>query len=241
MGGYVEYHLEASLLQQGSHHEKAITATLPIQLRTPSMPYPLVNFDLQQHAWPCAVRAYRLVPGMENVELSLKQKSQQFFHSSKVPKFAFTRREDDETQASPGVYEKATKEKTKSEDAQASAGHPVPGPPSEQLPTYQAVAQQPHTAQPGPLFVPASWGTDEKPVDLGAAVGFRIFPTRAVAFGRSIPGTSDEPMYPDFTTYCIRHSHRLKWKLVIGVAGETVKVEGETPITVIGASQMESL
>ncbi|ROW13594.1 hypothetical protein VPNG_04603 [Cytospora leucostoma] len=339
--GYVEYHLEASLLQQGSHHEKAITATLPIQLRTPSMPYPLVNFDLQQHAWPCTVSAYRLVPGMENAELSFKQKSQQFFRSSKVPKFAFTvwtscpgviqlgnptpipflvrivpdkkrtsevlhdvpetarvnaldfvikadttviapgtftthdgkdsihyninipvtsrglqvapqgtddayttqrRGEDDETQASPGVDEKATKGMSKSEDAQASpsAGHPIPRPSSEQLPAYQAATQQPYTAQLGPLLVPARWETDEKPVDLGAAVGFRIFPTRAVAFGRSIPGThaSDEPISPDFTTYCIRHSHRLKWKLVIGVAGETVKIEGTQPITVMGASQM---
>lgn len=322
--------MEASLLQEGSHYEKPITASLPIQLCAPSTPYPLVNFDLQRRAFPCAVSAYRLVPGMENAELSFKQKSQQFFHSSKVPKFAFTawtscpaviqlenptpmpflvrivpdrkrtsevlhdvpetarvhaldfvikadtaviapgtfsthdgsdslyhgihvpvilgpsntsnqeasgadmtqHPENGETQVTPCVDEKTTNEKPTPEDAQGSAG-----PSLEQLPTYKSATGQSQTDQPGPLIVPVSWGTDEMPLDVGAAVGLRIFPTRVLAFGSSIAGTH-ERIYPDFTTYCIRHSHRLKWKMVIGISGETVKLEGEQPVAVMGASQM---
>lgn len=343
---YVEYHLEASLLQQGSHHGKAVTATLPIQLRTPPMPYPLVNFDLKRRSWPYEVRTYHLVPGMENVELSFKQKSQQFFHSSKVPTLGFTleyscpaviqlgnltpipflvriiperkrtsevlhdvpvtarlsylelvlkadttviapgtwgihtgdgtvkhnihvpvmlrvlqtttqgannasaigpRGEDSITQKPLPVGENTTKEEIMTEHArhlQSSSGTPAsaensnPGPSSEQPPTYKASTRQPHTVDGGPLLLPCSWGAEDMSLDIGAAVALRLYPTHATALDCPIAGTSPEPICPSFTTYCIRHSHRLKWKMVIDIAGETVKLENEQPITVMGPSDL---
>ncbi|KAJ4424713.1 hypothetical protein N0V82_000641 [Gnomoniopsis sp. IMI 355080] len=86
---YVEYHLEAELLDSGSHG-KAVTAVLPIQIRArPSMTYPLSNFDMQRRVLQGQISTYHLVPGMENAELSLKQKTKQFMGSSKVPTFGF--------------------------------------------------------------------------------------------------------------------------------------------------------
>lgn len=322
----MEYHLEASLLQQGSHSEKPVTATLPIQVCAPSTPYPLVNFDLQRRAFRETVRSYRLVPGMEDAGLSFKQKSQQFFHSSKVPALGFivwtscpaviqlgnptpipflvriepdrkrtsevlhdvpgtarvsrlefrltahttvlapgklsihhgsnsvyrhislpipltnwqptppvaSHANDGEMQMLPGVDEKIAQESPKRpEDAQASAA----GPSSEQLPTYKAATGQPAAVQSDALSLPVSWGTEETTLDVGAALGFRLFSTRAVANGRSIGDSPGEPIFPDFTTYCIKHSHRLRWKMVIGLAGETVNLEGEDDVTVMGTSQ----
>lgn len=325
----MEYHLEAELLQEGSHHGKPVTAILPIQVRAPSTPYPLVNFDLQRRAFPSSVRAYRLVPGMENAELSLKKKSKQFFHSSKVPAIGFmvwtscpaviqlgnptpipflvrivadrkqtsevlhdapemarvkhlefrveahtkviapgklsihdgsdsvrhdinmpitlnvvqrtpheakdaeTTHNGEEEEVTHYVNEKTSKERPPPPgDAQDSAG-----PSSEQLPTYKAATGQPSTAPPGPLYIQCSWGDEEMPRDIGSALGFRIFPTHAVALGRPITGGFREPICPDFTTYCIKHSHRLRWKMVLEIAGETVKFQSEQPVTVMGASQ----
>lgn len=310
------------------------------------MPYPLANFDLKHRSWPCEVSTYRLVPGMENVELSFKQKSQKFFHSSKVPTLGFTfeyfcpaviqlgnstpipflvrmipekkrtsevlhdvpatarlnflqftlkadttviapgtwgthdgddtvkhninvpvmpsvlqtttqgvsntdttelKGENSVTQKPLPVHEKTSEEKSIPEDAHhcqnsggtsASAEYPSSGPASEQLPTYKASIKQPHTPRPGLLLLSGSWGTEEVPLDVGAAVGLRLYPTHAMALGRPIAGTVDVPICPSFTTYCIRHSHRLKWKMVIEIAGETVKLESEQPITVMGPSDM---
>lgn len=87
---YIEYHLEADLLDSGSHG-KAVTAVLPIQMRArPSMPYPLADFDLQRRVLQGQVNTYHLVPGMENAELSFKQKTKQVLGSRKVPVFGFS-------------------------------------------------------------------------------------------------------------------------------------------------------
>jgi hypothetical protein len=310
------------------------------------MPYPLVNFDLKRRSWPYEVRTYRLVPGMANVELSFKQKSQEFFHSSKVPTLGFTleyscpaviqlgnltpmpflvriiperkrtsdvlhdvpatarltylelvlkadttvvapgtwgnhtgddtvkhyihvpvmlrvlqtttqgasnasatesRGEDSTTQKALPVGENTTKEESMTEHARhhqsssgtsASAENSNSGPSSEQPPTYKASTRQPHNVDGGPLLLSCSWGAEDMPLDIGAAVALRLYPTHATALGCPIAGTFQEPICPSFTTYCIRHSHRLKWKMVIDIAGETVKLENEQSITVMGPSDV---
>lgn len=85
---YVEYHIEASMVLQGSHG-KSISASQPIVMRAPAMPYPLASYDLQPQFQISSVSTWRLVPGMEDVHLSLKQKTQKLFHSSKVPSLGF--------------------------------------------------------------------------------------------------------------------------------------------------------
>lgn len=87
---YVEYHLEAELLDSGSHG-KTVTAVMPIQmLARPTMPYPLADFDMQRRVIQGQISTYHLVPGMGNAELSLKQKAKQFMGSRKVPMFGYS-------------------------------------------------------------------------------------------------------------------------------------------------------
>ena len=49
------------------------------------MPYPLADFDLKTRIYPACIRTQRLIPGMENAELSFRQKTQKLLGSSKVP------------------------------------------------------------------------------------------------------------------------------------------------------------
>lgn len=42
-------------------------------------------------------------------------------------------------------------------------------------------------------------------------------------------------LYPDFTTYNIRHSHRLNWEMVVHIAGEELTISGLDAVTVLAA------
>lgn len=398
---YVEYHLEATLQQQASsskHGTDSATATLPIRVCAPPMPYPLTDFDLARRSTPFAASSYRLVPGMESAELTFKQKSKKFFGSSKVPLFAFTLQYDgpavlqlgnpspvpfrvrvvpdgprtsevlrevpqivtlsqlelvlkadtcviapgtwgthtgDDTiklniqlpvafagsvpaavlrTVNRGVKGKDTAEKQKDQEvvyqgtdageekrrieihqqeqeqgessnqqaapqasdqpaetakewhdarpssaalsetdepaAEASTSssppeyqprttEPPPPPPppskaSEMPPAYQLPKD---LSSRGPLVIPSEWAADGPWLDVGAALGLRLYETHAMALGRAVAGALTDPICPGFTSYCIRHSHRLKWKMTIAVAGETVSLEGERPVTVYGPAE----
>lgn len=388
---YVEYHLEASLHQQGSgHHGDSITATLPVRIRAPPMPYPLTDFDLCRRSAQFAASSYRLVPGMETVELTFKQKSKKFFGSSKVPMFGFTLQYDipgvvqldnptpvpfcvrvvpdgrrtrevlqgapqivtlnslelilkaDTAVIAPGTFgahtgdgtvkhnislpvafagnvpasvlstadrgakgkkpagkeaanagavhrpgtadEKPRMEPPREEQGESSASQSAPEPATQSKeeyvggsgpegvpetedepaaessspPTYEPRTSEPPPPPPpaatqaeqppayqlpkdlssrGPLVIPSAWGPDGPWLDVGAAIGLRLHETHCTALGRSVAATVSDPICPGFTTYCIRHSHRLKWKMTVAVGGETVSLEGEGPVTVVGPAE----
>jgi len=399
---YVEYHLEATLVQQGSSHHgiDSLSATLPVAVRAPPMPYPLSDFDLRRRSAPFAASSYRLVPGMEDAELTFKQKSKKFFGSSKVPCFGFTLQYDcpsviqldnpapvpfrvrvvpdgrrtsevlqgvpqvvtlsslemvlkaDTCVIAPGTFgshtgddtvkhnislpvafagnvpasvlktmnrevkgdevtvtgkeaahqgavhrpgsgdakssiEPPREEQGESSSSQsnqqpaqlskeeqvagqspaaASEAHDDPVADSSSPPTYQPreddpppppppaeltaapQAEQPPAYQPspmdtssrGPLVIPSAWDTTGNGawIDVGAAVGLRLHETHATALGRRVAGMAGaEPVCPGFTTYCIRHSHRLKWKMTVSVGGEAVSLEAEGAVTVVGAAE----
>lgn len=388
---YVEYHLEATLLQQGSgrHGGDNITAMLPIRIVAPPMPYPLTDFDLRRRSAQFAASSYRLVPGMETVGLTFKQKSKKFFGSSKVPMFGFTLQYDspgviqlgnstpipfrvrvvpdgrrtsevlqgvpqvvtlssldlvlkaDTFVIAPGTFHPHTaddavkhhihlpvafagnvsaaalktvdrgvksEEPAGKEAANAGAVHrPVtadekprvepqqeeqgessssqsnqqparhsneeaiadqnskvaetpavkeseadsssppsyeprtkePPPPAASAPEKPPAYQTPKDlSRRGPLVIPSAWGADGAWLDVGAAIDLRLHETYVTALGRTIAGGAiGEPICPGFTTYCIRHSHRLKWKMGLAVGGEAFSLEGEGPVTVVGAAE----
>lgn len=73
-----------------------------------------------------------------------------------------------------------------------------------------------------PLIVPQD---DPTALDLGAALGIRS-PKRS--------GWSN--LYPTFTTCNIRATHAIEWKITLSIAGETVKYQGEQPVTLMSPS-----
>lgn len=89
--GFVEYFLTATLRYKRAGSFEGATANMPITVRHPPGPKPAAVI-YRTRPWKTDVRIHsqRLVPGMENAELSFKQKTQKLFHSSKVPELHFT-------------------------------------------------------------------------------------------------------------------------------------------------------
>lgn len=90
------------------------------------------------------------------------------------------------------------------------------------------------------LYLDIEWtDTNSEPMDIGALLDLRINSTIATCLRRRAwaAGPEADPIYPCFKTYCIDHSHSLKWKMSVLIAGETSKFEAEIPITVFGPSE----
>ncbi|CAG9955264.1 unnamed protein product [Clonostachys rosea f. rosea IK726] len=77
--GFIEYYIEATLRFQrkGSWHE--VTATMPIQILAFNLNPPVVDFHLQRTPRWGSVYTQRLVPRMENAELSTNEKMKKLF------------------------------------------------------------------------------------------------------------------------------------------------------------------
>lgn len=295
---YVEYHLEADLLDSGSQG-KSVTAVLPIHMRArPSMPYPLADFDLQRRVLQGQVTTFHLVPGMENAELSFKQKTKQFMGSRKVPMFGFSLEVEcpgtiqlgnptpipftmrvvpnkprtsevihdvpqkvvlkslelvlkahTETLAPTMFSTKHTEDTLKHHISLPVAGlgkmiNPQTGssPPAGEAgesssagAAAAAVAAHPHVWG---TILPSRWEAGkETALDLGTAMDFHLFSTHAAALGQTVARAANGPIYPSFTTYCIRHTAQLKWKAELEIAGQSEKYESQHAVTIIGPSQ----
>lgn len=342
---YIEYHLEATLVQH-STHGATCTATQPIHLQPLPPPYPLSSPGLTRSTLSSTVATHRLAPGMQDTHLTLKQKTQKLFHSSRVPGLAFKLSIDSPSaiqlgHPSPTPFRLSiTPNRLSSSDEIQDAAHeavvtslelvlkaktsvvapgsrsrasygsastyemddvdkhrillPVYAPPglappvssrsegssvgdADALPAYEKVVDAhdrppvtdekrsggPSASAAGPapeqgsasgsspaglrgqrlqagrepLVLPICWkggGDDEDVVDVGSALGLRFFGSRVEALGRSVLRAA---IYPSFVTYCIQHSHVLKWKIGLSIAGEAVKFEGEAPVSVLGPSQ----
>ncbi|KAK1566144.1 uncharacterized protein LY79DRAFT_572624 [Colletotrichum navitas] len=91
--GYVEFWIEATVTVKGAKERiwKTFQATLPIRVNSKPPPWPPISdFELTKREFPGCVSSHRLVPGMEQVGLSFKQKTRELFSSSKVPTFNYT-------------------------------------------------------------------------------------------------------------------------------------------------------
>lgn len=76
--------------------------------------------------------------------------------------------------------------------------------------------------------LPMMWDDENnKPVDLGACLGLRV------GKGSTEKGTR---IYPSFISWCVQHTHVLKWKLTVEIlaSGQTSKFEGQQGVTVLG-------
>lgn len=87
------------------------------------------------------------------------------------------------------------------------------------------------------LLLNMCWDQDNsESVDVGAVLNLRIGREYVTVMGQIIPNAIVHPIYPSFTTFCIIHTHRLKWKLGLLIAGESVKYGWETPVSVVDST-----
>lgn len=87
--GSIEYFLEAELRYARGGSIATSRATCCIVLRHTPIEPPLLDHDLKRYPSTLTVQSQRLMPGMQDANLSLRQKTHKFFGSFKVPKFTY--------------------------------------------------------------------------------------------------------------------------------------------------------
>ncbi|KYK54238.1 hypothetical protein DCS_06195 [Drechmeria coniospora] len=235
---YVEYYLEASLHRghgRGHGSSAEVMATLPVLMRHPSTDQPVTNHRLLRKSWPRTVQSHRLLPGQESGQLSFKQKSQKFFGSSKVPRLDFDLQvtvpqivQLDHPVTIPIQLLAIPKAGTSAGSVELNhVTHQVT------LSSIKLTLRSTTTA-----IAPGTWPSrshrDERSVsrDLGLERATqRPEEPIVVPFG---PGDGPiDTIYPSFTTYNVKHTNSWKWTVVYSVAGETMKLLFDMPVTIL--------
>jgi hypothetical protein len=252
---FVEYYLEAEFREENKSH--AATAELPFSLRAPSMPYPLADFDLKTRIYPARIRTQRLIPGMEHGELSFRQKTQKLLGSSKVPLLWYNVHVD-----YPAVIQLENPIPIPFKvrvviNRQRTSNIIVDVPQKIELTALNmelractsvrcAGTMSPHSASGAdkhrfgtvlglrtPISIPS--GSDAKALDIGALLELSLHTTYASAKGKPLSRFASQ-IYPGFTTFNIRHHHRLRWGFILKIEGESTRVTGEQAVSVQAAS-----
>ncbi|KAF5970670.1 hypothetical protein FCOIX_10282 [Fusarium coicis] len=253
--GFVEYFLKATLRVTRKGHIDMTEATLPFNVINLSPDPPVADFELKGSRSRQAISSYRLVPGMEDVKPSFSQKMKQSFSTSSVPEFVYNLLVDvpsviqlenptpipfklrvvpDLKGTSEIIKEVPQKVKLSSISMRIASSTDV----------ICEGTLYPHTKEKreeidlwvestinriqDDIYIPC---TDEgPPLDIGAILGLRLEQPR--------PGSPHRPsnlpkLNPTFTTYNIRHSHRLTWKIIGEIAGERFSALGAVPLKIL--------
>jgi hypothetical protein len=250
--GFVEYYLEAEFWQENK--SSPTIATLPLAIRAPSIPYPLVDFDMKSRTFPSCIKTQRLIPGMEDAELSFRQMAQKFFGSSKVPQFSFSVQVE-----CPAVIQLENPNPIPFKirvisDRQRTSDIVTDFPKSMALGALKielkavtsVICEREHTADGiemfnivdtgtlvNPISVPS--GTAAEALDLGAILELYLHSDHLNVRGKR-SRQFRSLIYPNFITYNIKRTHQLKWEFRLSVVGESIKISGEQPVSVLAAS-----
>uniref|UniRef100_A0A8H7TSR9 Arrestin-like N-terminal domain-containing protein n=1 Tax=Bionectria ochroleuca TaxID=29856 RepID=A0A8H7TSR9_BIOOC len=242
---FIEYYIEATIRYQrkGSWHTETAVVPIPVAPLNPNPP--VADFNLLGRRIQQSVSSQRLVPGMENVELSKKEKMKKFFGSSSVPRFAFSLE-----LAAPRLLQIGNSPIPFSMrivpfwSATTELIRDVPQ--KAKLVTFRATLEthcrircegvfRPHEAywddeldlqsegfgdRPLSVEIPCAIG-DTPPVDVGGVIRLRL------------PATG---VSPGFTTFNVRVSHTLSWKAKLEIAGESFTARAAQQVVVIPAS-----
>lgn len=261
VSAFVEYFLHAKLWLHVHDSTEFHEAILPIAIWNPWRDPPITEFKLRRHNIPYTITSQRLVPGMEDAKLSISQKTQKFFGSSKVPVLNFVPEISIPTviqienpkpfpfliRINP-VWSKTSEiirnvpqkvrlthiELHLKEDVEikcdsfSSRGRG--GSNSHKRDLRADVALR---SLGKDVYIPCvGGGSPAQPLDLGNLLNFRL------GYAGMIRQISVHPhgIYPDFMTYNIRNTHRLKWEVHISVANEVEKFRGEQMVTILPPS-----
>ncbi|KIN03532.1 hypothetical protein OIDMADRAFT_117635 [Oidiodendron maius Zn] len=253
---FVEYYLEAEFRQENSSH--ITKAIVPIPIQTASIPYPFEKFDLNTRKYSACFKTQRLIPGMENTELSFGQTMQKLFGSSKVPQFGFSVQVDyptiiqmqnpnpisfkiriipDRIRTSNVILDVPQTIRLTSLSMEIQATTSIICDATFSSRTASATEKYNFAGQGtilGGSPITISPDPDAKALDLGALLELSLHPQHANARGRALHRFGQ--LYPSFVTYNIKHSHRLRWQLILEAAGESEKFTGEQAVSILAAS-----
>jgi hypothetical protein len=259
--GFVEYYLKAQLRYTFKGSSKLVEAIWPFRLGYPIDQTAAPQLSTLKHlSYPQRIQSQRLLPGMQQAHLTLKQKTQKLFGSSKVPRLCF--RLD--------IYHPAA--------IQLNNPQPIPiileirPLPDQTSPSVEeqiivinwvrmTLHQRTSVLAPSNFFSnlahddghPASRSLNletafqrletplmmstgekgEKKVNIGEMLQLVL---RSNGFASDSRYLSSVSPIPDFTTYSIRHVNTVEWKVAYSVAGETGTVKATSAMRIIAAS-----
>ncbi len=261
---FVEYFLEAELIVGNS---RKATATLPFQMRATSTLTPIRDFKPSGRPVRCTASSQRLIPGMEDAELSFKQKAQKFFGSSAVPRFNFAAQVSAPTiiqleHPTPiplfvrVLQDKATTSEVIRDVAQTITLESI----NLMIVAHTEVRSASdfsgmshfERAQES-VDLGTKWlaqrlkgqgplvmpdGPDAGSLNLGELIELKLDANHVYACGRPVMTISQEnTLHCSFATYNTRLSHTLEWDIVFLVAGEKCTTRGQLPLKILAPSE----
>ena len=260
--GFVEYWLQAELTTHGNRDSITRESTLPLFLKERNMAPPIAP-QLVRGRFPLGVVSQRLIPGMEEGELSTGQKMKKFFRSESVPRFNFHLEVDFPTTLQLGHPEPLQWKVRAVPDWGKSS------PELDKVPQrVRIVGGSMHIRQITEVKCAGHWSTKNEDFDEKADLRLDTPFGRAALANHFIeaPCTDEWPpidigelfnmrlgyngfpwqtalgfyygqLTPTFSTYNVRVRHQMSWSLRLLIAKEELRVKsrGEFPIHLLGS------
>lgn len=252
----VEYAINARLNYIHRGARRVFYTTLPITLRHPLDSSARLGETKECHIYhPLKIQSQRLLPGMEDVELSLGQKTRRLFHSSKVPEFwyeitmgmptaiqlnssepfplvfTFLPR-DDKTSGSiknhpQKIHIKWVNLRLHCTTAVMAASNLRENYAQKDQQIYEVnLHLQKVFDELGTSLVISSTGKGNEPINLGNMFQLNLRSDGLYTAGkRLVRWPSINSIYPDFTAYGIKHTHSLEPSVSLSIAGEEKTVK----------------
>ncbi|KAF4998388.1 hypothetical protein FDECE_11815 [Fusarium decemcellulare] len=256
---FIEYFLQATLKISRKGNIETVSARLPFRVTNMSPKPPIVDFELKRSISSGSVSSYRLVPGMEDAKLSLSQKMKQSLSTASVPEFAFNLQVDaprllqlsnpdpvpfrlraipDWHRTSDSMRDVPQKIKLLSLSVQIATDTDIifersPSPYNLHE-SYEVDLRfmKAIRARGKEVFIPCA--DESTPIDVGRLSNLRLGPPGSVYPDTRLHGQFS--LHSTFTTYNIRQSHRLLWKVCVEIAGEKFDVSGSQAVTLLTPS-----
>lgn len=257
---FVEYFVEAELFVEGT--KKVDRATIPLSVLAQPTTDPASDLELVKRSFLCRISTYRFTQGEASGSLSLGQKTREFFGSAKVPQLVFSLQVEHPTAIQVDNPDPIPfRLLILPEPLQTSEA--IRDTPQETVltgMTFEIRARtdmmcasivHPHTAnrtrkfgfdlksaierRATPIVLPE--GEKAETLDVAELLGLRM--TEAAPVGVRPFSRRKGRLYPSFTTYNIKHTHKLRWTVTVSAAGESTELSNEVDITLLASPGSE--
>ncbi|KAF4944694.1 hypothetical protein FGADI_12516 [Fusarium gaditjirri] len=256
MAAVIEYVIKAKVTMTAQGHTEVLEATFPFKVINMTPDSPIADFRVKRLRYQRVISSHRLLPGMQDVKVSWKDKIKQSLHGSKDPRLAFDLfvevpmvvQLDNPTPIPfrllvlPNSEETSNTIRDVAQDvklvsAHASvittttiichAGLQIPDSTEIHLGLNQAIKQRGEA-----IRIP--FAADCQPVDMGEMIGLRIG-LQHTGFPQRWTSVQSEFTH-SFQMHNIRVSHQLKWSVQGEIAGEGFKAAGISDLLVLKPS-----
>ncbi|KAG5756762.1 hypothetical protein H9Q69_014110 [Fusarium xylarioides] len=254
MAAVIEYVIKAKITMTVQSHEEVLEATFPFKVICVTPDSPIADFQVKRYYYRRAVSSHRLIPGMQDIKASWKDKIKHSLHSSRDPALTFDLfvevpkvvQLDNPTPmpfrlwVAPDWEESSDAIRDVAQDVKlvsvhfsivttttiiCHAGLQVPESTEIDLGLNQAMKQL------GDIRIPFT--ADSHPIDIGEVMNLRI--GQGTGFPKHWTSVQSEFTH-SFQIYNIRISHQLKWSVQCEVTGERFKASGTSDLIILKPS-----